>query len=326
MRFKGLDLNLLVALNALMTERKLTAAARSINLSQPAMSAAIARLRAYFNDELFVMQQRRLVPTPRAEALAPAVREALLQIQLSVIAWDPLVPAESNRRFRIVLSDFMTLVFFEKVIKRVAREAPGVSFELLHINDDPDERLRSGDLDFLIFPDQFMSAAHPSAKLFEEKLVCVGCPNNQQLRGKLSLERFMSLGHVAAMFGRTLKPSIEQWLLLEHGFKRRIEIAVPGFNSIPMLLQGTNRIATLPLLLVKHFEPTIPLQIVEHPLPPLSFTEAVQWPLLHNSDPGSIWMREIMFQEASRMEAPAESSADIDTPMFDSVAAEWCAA
>ncbi|TAX43522.1 LysR family transcriptional regulator, partial [Rhizobium leguminosarum] len=136
MRFKGLDLNLLVALNALMTERKLTAAARSINLSQPAMSAAIARLRAYFNDELFVMQQRRLVPTPRAEALAPAVREALLQIQLSVIAWDPLVPAESNRRFRIVLSDFMTLVFFEKVIKRVAREAPGVSFELLHINDD----------------------------------------------------------------------------------------------------------------------------------------------------------------------------------------------
>ncbi|MGO7426248.1 LysR family transcriptional regulator, partial [Rhizobium ruizarguesonis] len=111
-----------------------------------------------------------------------------------------------------------------------------------------------------------------------------------------------------------------------HGFKRRIEIVVPGFNAIPMLLQGTNRIATLPLLLVKHFEPTIPLKIVEHPLPPLSFTEAVQWPLLHNSDPGSIWMREIMFQEVSRMEAPAERSADIDTPMFDSVASEWCAA
>ncbi|MGO7427232.1 LysR substrate-binding domain-containing protein, partial [Rhizobium ruizarguesonis] len=163
-------------------------------------------------------------PTPRAEALAPAVRYALLQIQLSVIAWDPLVPAESDRRFRIVLSDFMTLVFFEKVIKRVAREAPGVSFELLHINDDPDERLRSGDVDFLILPDLFMSAAHPKAKLFDEKMVCVGCPTNQQLRGKLSLERFMSLGHVAAMFGRTMKPSIEQWLLLEHGFKRRIEI------------------------------------------------------------------------------------------------------
>ncbi|MGO7421992.1 LysR family transcriptional regulator, partial [Rhizobium ruizarguesonis] len=305
MRFKGLDLNLLVALNALMTERKLTAAARSINLSQPAMSAAIGRLRAYFNDELFVMQQRRLVPTPRAEALAPAVREALLQIQLSVIAWDPLVPAESDRRFRIVLSDFMTLVFFEKVIKRVAREAPGVSFELLHMIDYPDERLHGGDLDFLILPKQFMSAPHPSAKLFGEKLVCVGCPNNQQLHGKLSLEQFMSMGHVATMFGRTLKPSVEQWLLLEHGFKRRIEIVVQGFNAIPMLLHGTNRISTLPLRLVRHFAPTIPLQIVDHPLPPLSFTEAIQWPLLHNSDPGNIWMRNIILEEASRIVASA---------------------
>lgn len=307
MRFKGLDLNLLVALNALMTERKLTAAARSINLSQPAMSAAIGRLRAYFNDELFVMQQRKLVPTPRAEALAPAVRDALLHIQFSILAWDPLVPSESDRRFRIILSDFMALVFFEKVIKRVAREAPGVSFELLSLDDDPDELLRSGDVDFLILPDLFMSAAHPKAKLFDEKLVCVGCPNNQQLRGKLSLEQFMSIGHVAAKFGRTLKPSVEQWLLLEHGFKRRIDIVVPGFNLIPSLLPGTDRIATLPLRLVRHFEPTIPLQIVDHPLPPLWFTEAVQWPSLHNSDPGSIWMREIMFQEVSPMEAPAGS-------------------
>lgn len=71
MRFKGLDLNLLVALDALMTERKLTAAARSINLSQPAMSAAISRLRDYFRDDLFIMQRRELIPTPRAEALAP---------------------------------------------------------------------------------------------------------------------------------------------------------------------------------------------------------------------------------------------------------------
>ncbi|MGO7564949.1 LysR family transcriptional regulator, partial [Rhizobium johnstonii] len=113
-----LDLNLLVALDALMTERKLTAAARSINLSQPAMSAAISRLRAYFRDDLFIMQRRELIPTPRAEALAPAVREALLHIQLSVIAWDPINPAESDRRFRIILSDFMALVFFQKIIAR----------------------------------------------------------------------------------------------------------------------------------------------------------------------------------------------------------------
>ncbi|POH33530.1 hypothetical protein ATY30_01790 [Sinorhizobium americanum] len=78
MRFNGLDLNLLVVLDALMTERNLTAAARSINLSQPAMSAAVARLRTYFRDDLFVMVGREFIPTPRAEGLARAVREALL--------------------------------------------------------------------------------------------------------------------------------------------------------------------------------------------------------------------------------------------------------
>ncbi|WP_145611500.1 LysR family transcriptional regulator [Rhizobium mongolense] len=304
MRFKGLDLNLLVAIDALMTKRSVTAAARSINLSQSAMSAAIARLRTYFGDELFSMQGRELVPTPRAEALAPAVRDALLHIQLSVITWDPINPAQSDRRFRIILSDFMILVFFARVVERVAREAPGVSFELLPLDDDPHEFLRRGDVDFLILPDVFMSSAHPKAKLFDEALVCVGCPTNKQLLGDLSFETYMSMGHVAAQFGR--KPSVEQWLLLEHGFKRRIELVVPGFTLIPPLLSGTNRIATIPLRLANHFAKTIPLRIVKSPLPPLFFTEAVQWPALHNKDQASIWMREIMLHEASRLAASHE--------------------
>ncbi|UFS84848.1 LysR family transcriptional regulator (plasmid) [Rhizobium sp. T136] len=307
MRFKGLDLNLLVALDALMTKRSVTAAARMINLSQPAMSAAIARLRTYFGDELFSMQGRELVPTPRAEALAPAVRDALLHIQLSVIAWDPINPAQSDRRFRIILSDFMILVFFARVVERLAREAPGVSFELLPLDDDPHELLRRGDVDFLILPDVFMSSAHPKAKLFDEELVCVGCPTNKQLLGDISVETYMSMGHVAAQFGRELKPSVEQWLLLGHGFKRRIELVVPGFTLIPPLLSGTNRIATIPLRLVRYFEQTIPLRMVKSPLPPLLFTEAVQWPALHNTDPGNIWLREILLQEASRLAAPHET-------------------
>ncbi|REE18462.1 regulatory helix-turn-helix LysR family protein [Paraburkholderia sp. BL23I1N1] len=94
MRFKGLDLNLLVALDALMTERNLTAAARSINLSQPAMSAAVARLRAYFCDELFTMRGRELVPTPRAEGLAAPIQSARLWCTSS----SPLFPGTSSTR------------------------------------------------------------------------------------------------------------------------------------------------------------------------------------------------------------------------------------
>ncbi|WP_027555260.1 LysR family transcriptional regulator [Bradyrhizobium sp. Cp5.3] len=301
MRFKGLDLNLLVALDALMTERSLTAAARGIHLSQPAMSAAVARLRAYFRDDLFTMRGRELIPTPLAEALAVPTREALLHIHLSIASRDTFDPAKSDRRFRIVLSDFMVMLFIRPVLARVAREAPGISFELIQFDDQPDEPLRRGEVDFLIFPEIYMSNDHPRAKLFEETLVCVGCHTNKQLSRKLTFERYMSMGHVAAKFGRTHKPSIEEWLLLEHGHKRQIEVTVPSFSLIPPLLLGTERIATMQSRLARHFATTMRLRIVDLPLPLPAFTEAVQWPALHNNDPASIWMRKVMLQEAARM-------------------------
>ncbi|WP_192246751.1 LysR family transcriptional regulator [Mesorhizobium silamurunense] len=307
MRFKGLDLNLLVVLDALLSERGLTAAARRINLSQPAMSAAVARLRDFFHDELFSMSGRERILTPRAEALAPAVRDALLHIQCSIISWDLFNPAQSDRRFRVIVSDFVTLVFFEKVVERVAREAPGVSFELLPLDDSPDELLRRGDVDFLILPELFMSSAHPRMALFDETLVCVGCPTNKQLPRQLTFERYMSMRHVAVKFGRMQKPSIEEWFLIEHGLKRRVEVVVQAFSMIPPMVSGTARIATMPFRLVKHFEKTFPLRIVDLPLPLPAFTEAVQWPALHNSDPASIWMREILLQEASRMATPSKT-------------------
>ncbi|WFU31218.1 transcriptional regulator NodD2 [Bradyrhizobium brasilense] len=301
MRFNGLDLNLLVALDALMTERSLTAAARRINLSQPAMSAAIARLRSYFRDDLFAMRGRELVPTSRAEGLAAPVREALMHIELSIIARDVFDPAQSNRRFRIGLSDFITVVFFRHVAERVAREAPAVSFELVALADEHDELLRRGELDFVILPELFMSSAHPRIALFEERLVCVGCSTNAELRRRLTFDRYMSMSHVAVKLGVARKPPIEESFLLDRRLNRRIDIFVQSYGMIPPMLIGTSRIGTMPLRLVKHFETTMPLRIAELPRPFPTFTEAVQWPVLQNSDPESIWMREILLQEAARM-------------------------
>ncbi|WP_331375584.1 transcriptional regulator NodD2 [Sinorhizobium chiapasense] len=313
MRFKGLDLNLLVVLDALMTERNLTAAARSINLSQPAMSAAVARLRTYFRDELFTMAGREFIPTPRAERLAPAAREALLRIQLSIISWEPFNPAQSDRRFRIILSDYVTFVFFEKIVERAALEAPAVSFEFLPPTDDNEDLLRRGDVDLLILPEIFMSNARPRTKLFDDVHVCVGCRTNEQLSEPLTFERYMSMGHVVVRFGDSLRLGIEERYLVEHGLKRRIDVVVQGYSMIPPMLVGTERIGTMPLRLAQHFAKTMPLRIVELPLPQhLPFTEAVQWPALHDSDPASLWMREMLVEEASSMVSPLAAA---ETPI-----------
>ncbi|SFJ85683.1 LysR family transcriptional regulator [Bradyrhizobium sp. Gha] len=301
MRFKGLDLNLLVALDALIAERNLSSAARKLHLSQPAMSAAVARLRSYFGDDLFGMRGRELVLTSRAEGLAAPVREALRHIELSIIARDAFDPARLSRRFRIALSDFITIVFFRNVVERVTREAPTVSFALVAPTDQHEQLLRRGELDFVILPDFLLSSAHPRAALFDERLVCVGCGTNKELQNRLTSDRYMSMGHVAVKHGAVPPGSFEHPFLIDPGPSRRIDILVQSFSMVPPLLLGTNRISTMPLGLAKHFQRTMPLQIVELPHQSPAFTEAVQWPALHNSDPESLWLREIFLQEATRM-------------------------
>lgn len=110
------------------------------------------------------------MPTPRAEALAGPIREALLHIQLSIISRDAFNPALSDRRFRIGVPDFVMAVFFQAIVERLAREAPGVALDFLPLADDPDELLQRGEIDFLVLPEMYMSRSHPRAALFEEKL------------------------------------------------------------------------------------------------------------------------------------------------------------
>ncbi|WP_027555958.1 LysR family transcriptional regulator [Bradyrhizobium sp. Cp5.3] len=310
MRFRGLDLNLLVALDALMTERNLTAAARRINLSQPAMSAAVARLRSYFKDDLFTMRGRELIPTPRAETLAGPTREALAHIQVSITSRETFKPSQSDRRFRISLSDFATIVLIRNVVERVARDAPGIRFELTPHADPFDHPLQRGEIDFLIVPDLYMSDVHPKVALFDETLVCVGCRSNKQLSRPLTFERYMSMGHVAVRLGRSRVPSVDEWFMQEHGVRRRVEVVVQSFSMMPHMLVGTNRIATMPLTLVKHFAKSMPLRITRLPLPLPGFTEAVQWPSVHNTDPANIWMRQVLVEEAARLASPRDAASN----------------
>lgn len=298
MRFQGLDLNLLVALDKLLAERNLTAAAAKLNLSQPAMSAALARLRAYFDDDLFRMQGRRLIPTPFADVIATPTREALLHIKAMLATRDDFDPSVSDRCFRVVLSDYAMHMLFCRVVARIARVAPKITFDLLPFDDKPDELIRRGEVDFLIFPNVFLSRSFHNEPLFEERLVGVAWQDNPEIGESPSFSQYMSMGHVATQFDRSQKPSVEDWLMVEHGLKRRIEVTVHSFAVVPHFIVGTNRIGTMCERLAIQVSHTMPLRIFELPMPLPPVTEALQWSPVHKSDPAAEWVRKIIIDEA----------------------------
>ncbi|MDQ0561002.1 LysR family nod box-dependent transcriptional activator [Rhizobium mesoamericanum] len=302
MRFKGLDLNLLVAFDALMSEGNLTAAAKRINLSQPAMSAAVRRLRLFFKDDIFTPRGGKLVFTPLALALFPAVRNALQHIQQNIISGPSPCAQLRCRHFRIALCDFMTTVFLKRVIERVASEAPAVSFELLPLPDDPDQLLRRGRVDFVILPELFAASGHPQATLIEENLELVGCASNSKFSERMSIREYVGASHVTAKTGLGQPCSIEDNYLRRLGLQRRVDVIVPNLSMVPAAISGTERLAILPSRLVREVASSVPLRVIDHSIGLPRYDQAVQWPSLHDADAGSAWLRHIMLEEAKNLD------------------------
>ena len=159
MRFKRLDLNLLVVLDALLRERSVTRAAKELNLSQPAMSAALARLREYFNDDILVAHGKRMVPTAHAQDLAPKVARALLDIETLIEAAAVFDPASSERVFRICASDYVTVVLLQPLLVALEKSAPGIGFEISPPSPEALQQLEHGEIDFLLTPEEFAAAS-----------------------------------------------------------------------------------------------------------------------------------------------------------------------
>ena len=173
MRFNKLDLNLLVALDALLTERNITRAAERVHLSQSAMSNALSRLREYFEDDLLVQVGRKMEPTPRAQTLQEAVRDVLLRIDTSIAAVPQFDGSSSDREFILFVSDYTMAVFMPHALALAARQRSTVRFKLLPQVASPARSLERGEADLLIIPKAYCSTDHPAEVVFEEEHVCV---------------------------------------------------------------------------------------------------------------------------------------------------------
>lgn len=300
MRFKQLDLNLLVALNQMLALRSISHAAEQMNMSQSAMSNALTRLRQYFDDPLLVQVGRRMELTARAEAMQEPVRDILLRVEATIDNNPDFIPEQSTREFSILVSDYTLTVLIPHVLAIVHEQKAGVKFRFLPQTDQPFVLLERGDADFLIAPAPFCSYNHPTQHLYEDPFVCVVWEDGKFGGKKLTAEAYENASH-AVMVPPNGVLSLESQALTAHDVTRNIDLITFGFAQLAKLIVGTDKIATMHQKMVATEKTS--LAIEEHPVPfafpPLRQT--LQWHKYRENDPGLRWLRGVFAEAAERL-------------------------
>ena len=294
MRLKGLDLNLLVALDILLEEHSVSRAAERLHLSQPAASAALARLRDYFKDDLLVLNGKRLIPTSYAEELLPEVKRVIQQVDDLIAMSTEFYPAHSERFFHLMTSDSIATVLLSPTISALQTIAPGIKVDIRLPEDTLNSKFENGEIDLSLVPHEFLSPHHPSELLYEESHVIVGWDKNPVFKKPLTEDTFLDSSHVTVSIGPNSTPSFTERNMQKMGYKRRIDIHAPHFSSLPWLLANTNRLAVIQKRLAMKFASVFPLKYAPLPFDFPVMHVMLQYHAAREKDEGLKWLRQLV--------------------------------
>ena len=305
MRLNGFDLNLLIALDAVLHQKNVTRAAEHIHVSQPAMSAALHRLREYFNDDLLVRVGRDFELTPRGHSLLEPVRATLLHIQATLGTQPIFDPAAARRSFAVMLSDLLMPGLSARLLQRIVPEAPGVDLRFAAWSRSGVEKLGAGEVDFLVmldnpsllglqgFPDWLARI-----ELRRMHWVCVVSADHPTVGDTLSREQFLSLPHIYVRSpGETL--STDDLVRRELGLHLNVRATTENVLEVPFMLPGTTLMALMPEALAATLLPSLAIRVL--PMPPgLTLQGRINlfWHRRSEPDPGHAWMRRIIADAA----------------------------
>ncbi|RBP47193.1 LysR family transcriptional regulator [Arenicella xantha] len=289
MRFDKLDLNLLVALEALIDESSVSGAAKRLHLTQPTVSASLNRLRDYFDDELLIKSGRKMILSPKAIELDAPVRTALALIRREITNPKTFDPTQSKREFLIVASDYSFNILLGDLIKTCERQAPRITFTIIPPSKRAIARFQRGEVDLILTVSPYKIEGHPELALLQDEDAVICCAQGA-FRSGISRQQFLNAGHVVAQFGEERSPATMEMHLAELGLPRKIEVRLPSFSMLPQAVTGTDRVATMHHRQAEHFAQWLPINI--HPLPievPL-IEEIAQWHHTKDSDLAVQWL------------------------------------
>ena len=285
------DLNLLRPLLVLLEERNVTRAAERLHLSQPATSAALARLRRHYDDDLLVRAGRTMQLTPFARDLLPAVSRAVAELEPVIDRKESFDPADTERRFVIGATDYMTAILAGPLLRTFSAEAPRASVDFVP-QPERDGTLNSySRVDLIVGPVGFNISGH-SEELFTDDFVLIADPDNAALSApEPSIARLSELPHAIAYLNDPDRDNVQD-LLRRAGIEHVVGARLFGLASLPLLVSGTEMVALVPRMLAAKASRTLHLSIFELPQGiTIPMTECVYWHPRDDEDAALVWLR-----------------------------------
>jgi LysR family nod box-dependent transcriptional activator len=290
MNLRQFDLNLLVALDVLLTERNVTRAGERLFLSQPAVSGILARLRHAFQDELLVRVGRNLELTAFAADLAGPVHECVRQIEDLLNIRRPFEPESARWSFRIAASDYVVFLLLGSLLKSLAERAPNISVRFFALDPSAADRLAAGELDFVVLPME-IEPNLPSLPLFEDSWVCAVWTGHPHTAPQFTMDEFLAIPHLSFRLAGPDHVSIAESYLTQLGFELKIVASTESFATAPFLLRETPFATLVPRRLGERLKQAADIRLVELPLdiPPLR--EKLIWSPRYTASPAHAWFR-----------------------------------
>lgn len=287
------DLNLMRVFLMVMDEGSVTRAAQRLNLTQPAVSYALNRLREQFDDPLFVRTPNGMQPTPVARALAEPIERGLNSFAEVISMRQAFDPQQSKRRFRMAMSDIGVMVFLPELMEQLHTQAPKLQLEIREVALEAlPQALRDGEIDLAIGNLEGLRQHTCHAHLFHEHYCCMGRQGHPLLTaGKLTRAQYRKLDHILVDSRGSAHRALDG-ILAEAGVPRRPALTLPHFSAAAEIARRTDLVITLPYRAALWLNRDQAFDILPVPiaLPPLQVT--VHWHRRFDADPGTIWLRE----------------------------------
>jgi DNA-binding transcriptional LysR family regulator len=293
-----IDLNLLVVFKHLLVERNVSRAAQALELSQPAVSNALARLRKLLGDELFLRTPGGMVPTPLAEQLAGSVTQALGMIQAALNQRAAFDPQHSERSFVVSMTDIGEIYFLPALMDLLRKQAPGVSITTHRNSGNLRDEMEAGKVDLAIGLIPGLKGGFFQRRLFAQRYVCLMRKGHRLDKKRITLAEFSEAEHLVVVSAGTGHGKVDE-ILKRKGIGRRIALTVPHFVAVGHILQATDLVSTVPERFAERMVKPFNLVALPHPVDLPQVAINVFWHARNHREPGSQWLRGVVFERFS---------------------------